>query len=411
MRDRRALAVTAGGAVLWILSRYAGSPGLDTVAVGIMLLPAIAILLGKRSRHQLRARRHLSEARIAPGTPVTVSLEITNESTAETPFLLLEDMIPDSLGVPARLVLPGIPGRATQTASYEVVPRVRGRHRIGPLRIDVTDSFALGRTRLRYSEIETVVVTPVVEPLTGVPPAPLGTGRGDSAARHLFRTGDEFSAIRQYHVGDDLRRIHWPSVARSGALMIRQDESARRSSACVFLDTRNGALGASQAPGFEKAVSAAASIGVHLARSGYTLRLIAGGEQAVAVAGENALLDALSAVEDSTRASMELRALRSTGGADVTLVAVTGIPQAHEIAALTGAGVSFGRRIAVFVHPADPETLTLPARHEIDLRTAAAYQSFVRAGWDVFVLSPTEKLSPRWNTYRNRLREASVSSF
>ena len=38
--------------------------------------------------------------------------------------------------------------------------------------------------------------------------------------------------------GDDLRRIHWPSVARTGELMIRQDESSRRASGLVFLDNR-----------------------------------------------------------------------------------------------------------------------------------------------------------------------------
>ena len=49
--------------------------------------------------------------------------------------------------------------------------------------------------------------------------------------------------MRQYQQGDDLRRIHWPSVARSGDLMIRQDESSRRSNALLFVDTRMGSIG------------------------------------------------------------------------------------------------------------------------------------------------------------------------
>ena len=36
--------------------------------------------------------------------------------------------------------------------------------------------------------------------------------------------------MRGYQEGDDLRRIHWPSVARTGELMIRQDESSKRAS-------------------------------------------------------------------------------------------------------------------------------------------------------------------------------------
>ena len=48
--------------------------------------------------------------------------------------------------------------------------------------------------------------------------------------------------MRQYHEGDDLRRIHWPSVARTGELMIRQDESSQRANGLVFLDSREGTL-------------------------------------------------------------------------------------------------------------------------------------------------------------------------
>ncbi len=74
--------------------------------------------------------------------------------------------------------------------------------------------------------------------------------------------------MRQYQQGDDLRRIHWPSVARTGELMIRQDESSRRASGLVFLDNRGHALGQSHSPAFERAVSVAATLGVLLAQRG-----------------------------------------------------------------------------------------------------------------------------------------------
>ena len=58
--------------------------------------------------------------------------------------------------------------------------------------------------------------------------------------------------MRGYQEGDDLRRIHWPSVARTGELMIRQDESTRRSTAVLFVDTRDAAVGQTHTPSFEK---------------------------------------------------------------------------------------------------------------------------------------------------------------
>src|SRR5947208_3367232 len=40
----------------------------------------------------------------------------------------------------------------------------------------------------------------------------------------MGQVGEDFYALRPYQVGDDLRRVHWPSTARHGDLMIRQDE-------------------------------------------------------------------------------------------------------------------------------------------------------------------------------------------
>ena len=50
--------------------------------------------------------------------------------------------------------------------------------------------------------------------------------------------------------------------------MIRQDESSRRASALVFLDNAEHALGQGTAPAFERAVSAAATLGVLLSPAG-----------------------------------------------------------------------------------------------------------------------------------------------
>ena len=69
--------------------------------------------------------------------------------------------------------------------------------------------------------------------------------------------GDEFLTLREYEVGDDLRRVHWRSTARTGELMIRQDEARWRSRAAVVLDVRPGAHDAAS---FEVAVEAAASV-------------------------------------------------------------------------------------------------------------------------------------------------------
>ena len=49
-------------------------------------------------------------------------------------------------------------------------------------------------------------MTPEIEDLTGTPDAAFGANVGASRTRNLFRTGEEYHTMRQYHEGDDLRR-------------------------------------------------------------------------------------------------------------------------------------------------------------------------------------------------------------
>jgi uncharacterized protein (DUF58 family) len=230
MPSRRGYIVFAAGVGLWIAARLVGSPDLHVVAVGVALLPLTAGAFARWSRARLGVNRRLSATRVAPGQRVRVELEVENRSPATTSFILLEDQVPSALGRPARLVLTGLPARNSQRVAYTVLCRTRGRYHLGPLRIDISDPFALTKLRMEYTERDELVVFPEVEELRAVISSQFGSGAGESTSRHLFRTGEEFFTMREYQVGDDLRRIHWPSVARRGRLMIRQDESARRRS-------------------------------------------------------------------------------------------------------------------------------------------------------------------------------------
>jgi uncharacterized protein (DUF58 family) len=245
---------------------------------------------------------------------VRVELEVENRSPATTSFILLEDQVPSVLGRPARLVLTGLPARNSQRVAYTVLCRTRGRYRLGPLRIDISDPFALTKLRMEYGERDELVVFPEVEELKAGMSSQFGSGAGESTSRHLFRTGEEFFTMREYQTGDDLRRIHWPSVARRGRLMIRQDESARRSLATLFVDTRLSSLGQAHTPAFERGVSAAASIGVHLSRGGYGLRLATGTTRAITVS-EEGFLEALATTAQLSlaRAGWDVFLLRPSG--------------------------------------------------------------------------------------------------
>jgi uncharacterized protein (DUF58 family) len=324
---------------------------------------------------------------------------------------MIEDRLPASLGRPARLVLTGVPGRGVQRVHYTLVPQSRGRYRIGPLAVDISDPFALTRLRLEFDDRDELIVTPELEDLQSAPDSPFGSNVGLSRARNLFRTGEEFYTMRQYQQGDDLRRIHWPSVARSGELMIRQDESSRRSNCLLFVDTRMGAIGQAHSAAFERAVSATASIGVLMARSGFTLKVATADAQPVPVT-EEGFLDTLTGVTHSKARTMgpALSRLRTGSGADTTLIVVAAPPVATELTSLIRTGAAFGPKLAVLVYPTDPATLPPERQAQLEGRASQARLSLSRSGWDVLVLPPSARLKDLWHTTRVRPLAASASS-
>jgi uncharacterized protein (DUF58 family) len=404
----RGALMLAAGLGLWAAARVVGSPTLHMAAAGLVVLPFAAALFARLNRQRLRVHRRLSEHHVPPGRRLTVELEVENDAATSTSFLLLEDLLPASLGRPARLVLAGIPPRGNRRASYSLTAHARGRHTIGPLTAHISDPFALTRTRVEFDVSDDLVVTPEVEELEGVSSSPFGPTSGLSLTKHLFRTGEDFYTMRPYVEGDDLRRIHWASVARTGQLMIRQDESTRRSVAAIFLDTRESAVGKAHSAPFEKCVSAAASVGVLLTRRGFSLKLATSQMNPTPMTEEN-LLEALAGVShDSSRAlSAGLTRLRSVAAGDTTLVAVTAPPAPNELTSLIRAGVVFGPKIAVLVYPIDPDALPPDRQSQLEGRATSARLSLSRSGWDVLVIPPSGRLHDAWQRTRSRSRALS----
>jgi len=130
---------------------------------------------------------------------------------------------------------------------------------------------------------------------------------------------------RAYRDGDELRRVHWRSTARYGELMVRREEQQWRNRLLLLLDTRRGAhAGSGAASSFEFAVSAAASIGVHLAHEGLEGQLITD-TGALSAPGifEDVLLNSLAVIRPSRGHDLSpgLSALRGASG---LIVAITG---------------------------------------------------------------------------------------
>ncbi len=91
---------------------------------------------------------------------------------------------------------------------------------------------------------------------TSVQPSPTG-GAYSSAGRRDF----EFHTVRHHVPGESLRRVHWPSTARQGTLMVKEFEDSPRDEVAVLLDgDAAGVAGSAPDSSFDAAVRAAGSI-------------------------------------------------------------------------------------------------------------------------------------------------------
>ncbi|TAM89474.1 MAG: DUF58 domain-containing protein [Jatrophihabitans sp.] len=295
-------------------------------------------------------RRSVSPDRVGAGSPVTVQLVLTNRSRLPTTRLMLEDRLPAQLPGQARFVLDPLAGRESRTVTYRLPHLPRGRYRVGPLQVRLTDPFGLVDIRRSFSATDEFVVRPIVESLPDMT-VPLSHDLGDDAGSHSVGThGADDASTREYRVGDDLRKIHWRSTARTGTVMVRQEERPWQGRVSVVLDLRAVAHAESAAPGrvedergrssLEWAISAAASIGTHLLMSGRSLDLLddPGGSGIRRLPDPGSLTDHLAVVTPARATSLVGASPAIAGAArQSALVAILGEVDPQTLRLLVGA--------------------------------------------------------------------------
>jgi uncharacterized protein (DUF58 family) len=271
----RGRALLAAGLVCAGAGWGLGEPPIIAVAFLLIALPVLAILIARRSRFVLGSQRAVEPTRFAVGTDAEVVLTIENGSRLPSGVLLLQDAVPENLSDSARVVLDRIPSRAQRAVRYRVTGLERGRGRIGPLTVTVTDPFGMSSLTRSFEATNPIIVTPEIVELADAGRSVAPGGRGESLFRSLASRGDEDVLPREHRPGDDMRRIHWRATARYGELMVRREEQAWHSRLVVIIDNRGQAhTGEGLASTFEWAVSAAASIAMHHLRRGWHVTVL-----------------------------------------------------------------------------------------------------------------------------------------
>ena len=398
----RGRCLLAAGGALALCAVVLGQRDLFRAAVFLLTLPLAAVAVVARTRYRLACSRLLDPPRVEAGRPSTVRLRLDNVSRLPSGVLLMEDALPYVLGGRPRFVLDRVEPQGVREVSYPVRAEARGRYRVGPLSVRLTDPFGLCELTRAFSSTDDLVVTPVVSELPAVRLGGDWAGGGDTSARSVSVMGSDDAATREYRHGDDLRKVHWRSTARVGELMVRREEQPFQSRATLLLDARSTShRGDGPGSSFEWAVSAVASVAVALARSGFALRILTDEGTDLVPRGvpttEGAILDSLAGATFSRAESMVAASERlRREGIDGVLVAVFGALTAQDADRLSRLRHGAGSCVAVLLNTETWAPTGPRGRQDSSAAYDASAALLVATGWRVLRVEHGTTLASVW---------------
>jgi uncharacterized protein (DUF58 family) len=328
---------------------------LDLQRLGVLLLvlPVPAWLAVRQARSGLRVGHAVTPSRVVVGEQAQVRLVLGNPHSFGTGPLRITETVPG--GRPLRFSVAGVRGRQRRTVAYPLPALRRGRYTVGPTTVMASDPFGLVTADTRSTDVGELIVRPSTVRLASLA-LPIAWRDGAATLSHSVGVGgSDDASVREYRHGDDLRKIHWRSTARSGAFMVRQEERPWHGESLVLLDHRAMAYPTAPAQpdsaALEWAISAAASIGCHLAERGRRVAVVTGDGQ-VAHDTPAAILDMLAEVKPALRADVEPLSAALTGlGRDAAVFALLAATPKSSLSGLLSSPRMPGSAVALLLRP------------------------------------------------------------
>jgi uncharacterized protein (DUF58 family) len=263
------------GAVALAAALATGSRVLGVVGVGFLLAGAVTWLWAWLADSPVAVRATITPAPAVEGDRVRVVLDVHRSSWVPVGSLTVR-LSAERLGQhTCRLRAHG--RRARDELELGRLPR--GVFVLAQTEVVLGDLLGLVTvTPYVACEAGTVVVRPRLTALDGLF-SDAGRAAGDGRRILLRRAaGFDFHSVRQYEQGESLRRVHWPSSARRGELMVKELEDTAHDGVVVVLDCDpRCAIGEPPRSSFDEAVRAAGSILQAHARRGRLATLVSSG--------------------------------------------------------------------------------------------------------------------------------------
>ncbi|WP_449540504.1 DUF58 domain-containing protein [Ferdinandcohnia sp. Marseille-Q9671] len=243
------------------------------VNVFVVFGSLVDIVFSPRKK-ELTVKRRV-EAEMERGLPTTVKLEITNNSTYDVMFRLI-DGVPDSF-TQAFPLKGSLSKETTSVYSYETRPLERGDYQISKLYLRYKSMLGLWEKQLTF---------PLSTQIKVIPDLSEARQYLENAQKYLLYDGvkirkqqsgtGEFSKVRSYVVGDDPRTINWRQTAKLHQVMTNEYEPEHGKYITILLDCGR-MMGAELEKGnrLERAVESAITVATAALQNGDHVSVLA----------------------------------------------------------------------------------------------------------------------------------------
>ena len=278
-------------------SPFAGALGITLIAVSSALY-----LLVRHGARRVSVRRTAPET-VFEGDEIEVRISLRNDSRLPLFFPRVTEAFAPEAHTVQNVVFPYRvnPGETMEERYRATCLVPRGIYSLGPMSVTIADPFGWFRVTRAMGETRQIKVYPTFQRFGPTE----RTGDSQSfASRHIARAGlgesTEFFSVREYRLGDPLRRVHWPLTAHRGFPVVREYTRTARGDLCIFLDLYRFALiGFGRGSSLEQSVKIAAGLSARAVGRGHAVRLFAKGASELRLGGAGgerrmqAILDAL----------------------------------------------------------------------------------------------------------------------
>jgi len=255
----------AGLAIALLLSSQTRPSGL-AIALGLTLLyDGVVLGLGVvdarrgRSRRVSVARQPLDKLSIGRENPVHLSITAGNAPA----LVKIWDDYPAAFGGPTAEETLAIAPQQTQEMTYTVFPKQRGAYTWGDIYLRQLGPWGLVWHDWRIPQAASVAVYPDLIGLRELSLRLTLQTSGNIRKARRMGMGTEFTELRDYSTGDDLRFVDWKATARKSRLLVRVLEPEQEQTLVILLD--RGRLMTAQVAGlarFDWALNAALALAV-----------------------------------------------------------------------------------------------------------------------------------------------------